>query len=97
MMNSYVFEAQARMRMVSNHVSSGIIKQVHIPPYFYDQKINGLVRESLQRGVDNLCLEAIAADLYGISNQEYNILLGCFGLTNEEKEDLLIAYKKVKK
>lgn len=87
-MNSLVFEFQARSLLVTNHVSAGIIKQIHVPAQIDCEALALLVDEQLS-GIDNeYAIEAYVADLYSVSEQEFSALVHCLDFSEEESKQL---------
>ncbi len=93
-MNSMIFEFQARSMLVSNHVSAGIVKQIHVPPPCVDRNIIELVDKRLAgQDVEN-AIELAVAQLYGLSIDEYQMILDSFDMDNEQRADLVRHYCK---
>ena len=93
-MNSMIFEYQARSMLVSNHVAAGVIKRIHIPIVKPDKNIIALVDRKLSgEDVENE-LELAVARLYGLSPKEYQIILSSFNYSDEIKSFLAEEYLK---
>lgn len=90
--NSAVFEYQARCFLVSNHVSSGIIKRIHMPRAVVDEYIIGLVDRQLSGENLEAKIESAIAHMYGISLGMYTTILDSFRFSDGEKEELLSEY-----
>lgn len=87
-MNSIVFEFQARSLLVTNHVSAGIIKQIRIPEQIEFDTLATLVDERLS-GIDNeFTIEAYVADMYSVSEPSFTTLMQCFDFSDEEMKQL---------
>ena len=96
-MNSMVFEYQARSLLVSNHVAAGIVKQIHVPKISVDETIIDLVERKLHgEDVEN-DIELLVAKLYGVSAEAYKIILDSFELSEEEKNILAERYEIISK
>lgn len=91
-MNSMIYEYQARGMLVSNHVSAGIMKRIHVPCPQIDNEVIALVDKQLNGGHVEIELELAAAKLYKISIENYRTILECFDLTDEEKNNLIKKY-----
>ncbi len=91
-MNSTIYEYQARSMLVSNHVSAGVVKRIRVPAPGVRPEILELVDRQLQgEDVEDL-LELAVARLYGIPAEAYRLVLDALKLTEEEKERLLRGY-----
>lgn len=91
-MNSMIFEYQARGMLVSNHVSAGIIKQIHVPNPVIIPEIVDMVDRQLQGEDMERMLELEIAKLYGISSNEYEIIINSFDIPEETKLFLISRY-----
>jgi Alw26I/Eco31I/Esp3I family type II restriction m6 adenine DNA methyltransferase len=91
-MNSTVFEYQARSMLVSNHVSAGIVKKIHVPMPCIKDDIVELVDRQLQGEDIEESIELAVAKLYGISTKAYEIIINSFDLDDEKKESLIQKY-----
>lgn len=90
-MNSMVFEYLVRDSLVTNHVPAGIVKQVPVPEEPINQELQAMV-DSMLKGTGNQWdIEALVAEMYGISDEEFAEITKSFVLSDEEKEDLLCA------
>lgn len=93
--NSFVFEAQARMYLATAHVSLGVVRGVHVP-VLSDQKII----EDLAELVD-LCsegnksaldiVEVKVAKLFGLTREDFALLLASFDKLSEHETDSLLS------
>lgn len=93
-MNSLVFEYQVRSMLGSNHVSAGIIKKVKVPNVGTDFEIIKMVNRQLAgEDVDNT-IDFVIARLYGLSPDEYKIVVDSFNFEEEEKKTLENGYLK---
>lgn len=95
-MNSFVFELQARALLVTNHVSAGVIKKLKLPDLdricdyiaeMYDSFIN-------KNDVTEEDLECIVAKAYNLSLEEFSKVLTAFTLTSKEVKSLINHAKK---
>jgi len=91
-MNSLIFEYQARSMLVSNHVAAGIVKQIHIPIPDVDARIIELVDRQLNGENLELSLELVAAKLYGIAPDDYRTIVESFALSQESRDYLIQTY-----
>lgn len=91
-MNSMVYEYQAKGKLVSNHVATGIVKKIHVPAPILDKKILELVDRQLKGEDVEAFLELAVAKKYGISVDEYRIIIDSFDLPKEKKEYLIGNY-----
>lgn len=83
-MNSMIFEYQARSMLVSNHVSAGIVKQIRVPRPSVDMDIIELVDKQLAGEDVEDAIELAVAHLYNLSADEYEIILDSFKLEQEK-------------
>lgn len=88
-MNSLVFEFQARSLLVTNHVSAGIIKQIRVPKQIDDSALATLVDERLIGKDNEFTIEAYAADMYSLSEPSFSALIKCFDYSEEESRRLI--------
>lgn len=93
-MNSLIFEYQARSMLVSNHVASGIVKQIHVPVPDVDTDVIELVDRQLNGENMELLLELAAAKLYGIAPEDYQAIVESFALTQESRDFLIQTYSE---
>lgn len=98
--NSFVFEIQARAMLVTNHVSSGVLKKVHVP---YDaangsDRIAALVdrRISGETSVDAL-LECEIAKAYGLDYGTFMMVVDMFALEESERSALSVLARTILK
>lgn len=91
-MNSMIFEYQARSMLVSNHVAAGIVKRIHVPPPAIDPNVLDLVNRRLNGEDVEWMLEAAVANLYGISAESYEAIVNSFDYPEEWKTRLLQNY-----
>ncbi len=98
-MNSMVFEFQARRQLVTNHVPSGVLKTIPIPPSKndYAERIVALVDSALTSGDTDAMdeLECLVAKAYNLSAADFLHVVGTFALTDEELTKLRIAAEKI--
>lgn len=93
-MNSMVFELQARSRIVSNHVPAGIIKQIRIPAFSKESKLLKAVDTALIHPESEWAIEPIVATLYGLTKEQFKVIAQNFTLTAEEKHLLSDAIEE---
>jgi len=94
-MNSLIFEYQARSMLVSNHVAAGIVKKIHVPSPKIDREIVTLVDRQLSGEDVEVELEIAIAKLYGISPDEYRLVLSRFDYPEDIKNTLAEKYTEI--
>jgi len=94
-MNSFVFEFQARSILVSNHVSAGVIKKVHIPELKIDNELLNLIDVQLNGGDVDSLIEVYVAKMYGLSKDQFTDLISIFDLEVEDKTKLFQAIELI--
>lgn len=82
-MNSYVFEFQARKQLVSNHVPVGVIRKIKIPSLKIDDDLIHLVNQQLCGDDVNTQIEIYIAKMYGLNLTEFIAIVETF---NEDIE-----------
>lgn len=87
-MNSIVFEFQARGQLVSNHVSAGVIKQLRIPVQMDDERLQELVCNNMKTNKLEWEIEIRVAQLYGISREQFLNIISRFEFSREELDEL---------
>lgn len=90
--NSYVFEFQARMKLVSNHVPSGILKKLRIP-FGEFESIGDISRKILQGENLSSELEVCVAISYGLSLEEFETILNTFIISDEDRKSIITCWK----
>lgn len=100
--NSFVFEAQARAKLATSHVSLGAVRQVRMPRLddkAVVRRLSSLVDRCMAGEPDALVeVELAVARLYGLKCEEFQEVLSSFEkLSPEERETLLSsgAWKSV--
>ena len=93
-MNSMIFEYQARSMLVSNHVSAGIVKQIRVPRPSVDMNIIELVDKQLAGQDVEDAIELAVAHLYNLSADEYEIIVDSFKLDQEKRTNIVRQYRK---
>lgn len=93
-MNSMIFEYQARSMLVSNHVSAGIVKQIRVPRPSVDMNIIELVDKQLAGQDVEDAIELAVAHLYNLSVDEYEIIVGSFKLEQEKRANIVRQYRE---
>lgn len=93
-MNSMIFEYQARSMLVSNHVSAGIVKQIRVPRPSVDMDIIELVDKQLAGEDVEDAIELAVAHLYNLSADEYEIILDSFKLEQEKRANIVRQYRE---
>lgn len=94
-MNSFVFEAQVRMRLATAHVSLGVVRKARVPPL----NDRGLTAELAQlvarceKGDEEALttVEVRVAQLYGLSHEDFALLLSAFEKVEEEEKRALLT------
>lgn len=95
-MNSFIFEFQARALLVTNHISSGTIKKIKIPCLDESIKILAEMYDMFMASnqISEQDLECIVASLYGFNEEEFYEVLSVFKLESEEEKLLKEKAKK---
>lgn len=94
--NSLVFESQARAYLATGHVSLGVVRRVHVPD-LSNKGIVGLLSEVVKRCISGnpqaqVEAEVRVAEAYGLTRDEFAGVIESFPkLTHEEKAELLDA------
>lgn len=91
--NSCVFEYQARQQFVSNHVPAGVMKKMKVPINLFNLQIVSLVEEQLLGINREAEIEMRVAKLYGFSLDEFNEIINTFDFQENEIETLRAAWK----
>ena len=94
-MNSTVFEYQARSMLVSNHVSAGIVKQIRVPQPCVDTNIVELVDKQLHGEDVEEAIELAIAQLYGLPADEYKTVIDSFGFDDIKKTRIIRRYREI--
>lgn len=94
-MNSMVFEYQARSMLVSNHVSAGIVKQIRVPQPCIDANIIELVDKQLHGEDVEEAIELAVAQLYGLSADEYKTVVDSFDFDDIKKTRIVQQYREI--
>lgn len=94
-MNSMVFEYQARSMLVSNHVSAGIVKQIRVPQPCIDANIIELVDKQLHGEDVEEAIELAVAQLYGLSADEYKTVVDSFNFDDIKKTRIVQQYHEI--
>jgi len=97
-MNSMVFEFQARRQLVTNHVASGVLKNIPIPAVqeHYIKKIAPLVDDIICGHADTENeLECLVGFAYGLSCNEFLRIAKTFSLSEEEWAKLSSVATKI--
>lgn len=92
-MNSYLFEFQARRKLVSNHVPVGILKKIKVPNFLQDEELIQMVTACLSGEQCQALLEIKVARLYGVDHDEFFEILKFFDIDPQEMEELKRAWK----
>lgn len=93
-MNSMIFEYQARSMLVSNHVSAGIVKQIRVPRPCVDMNIVELVDKQLAGQDVEDSIELAVAHLYNLSVNEYEIIVNSFKLDQKRRAKIIQLYRE---
>jgi DNA (cytosine-5)-methyltransferase 1 len=100
-MNSYIFEFQAKRQLVTNHVPSGVLKNIPIPPMRVSNvaKIAPLVdmvmAANRNRNDIECKIECLVGIAYGLSLDEFLHIVSTFSLLPEETETLRETATKI--
>lgn len=90
-MNSYVFEFQARKQLVSNHVPVGVVRKIKIPLLSKDGELISLVECKLNGRDVEADIEVYVAKMYGLKWEEFFNIVSAF---NEENKTLELLEQK---
>lgn len=93
-MNSMIFEYQARSMLVSNHVASGIVKRIHVPWPRVDKNIIELVDKQLAGQDVEDAIELAVAHLYNLSADVYESIVNSFKLDNKRRANIIRQYRE---
>lgn len=92
-LNSFVFEAQIRATLATNHVSQGAIKRCTVPfQIFEDEGLRAFFAMHSKRPHSNseVYMEVAVAKAYNLDKSEFQILLNTFDkLSARERDNLL--------
>ncbi len=77
-MNSYVFEFQARKQLVSNHVPVGVVRKIKIPLLSKDRELISLVECKLNGQDVEPDIEVYVAKMYGLKWEEFLNIISTF-------------------
>lgn len=95
-MNSLVFEIQIRSKLATNHVSQGVIRNCSVPyAIFENQKSRLMLANMVQSGFadfqEEARLEVMVAKFYGLSRDEFEIILKSFPKLESEEVAILTS------
>lgn len=93
-MNSMIYEYQARSMLVSNHVSAGIVRKIRVPQPCFETNIIELVDKQLAGQDVEDAIELAVARLYNLSADEYEIIVDSFELDNEKRSNIVRQYRE---
>jgi DNA-cytosine methyltransferase len=97
-MNSLVFEAQVRGRLATAHVSLSTVRQARIPDLSDRKMIRQLAQlvDKLIAGeeANSPVLEVLVAQLYGLSHDEFGLLLSSYEKLTQEEIDTLLSSRE---
>ena len=85
--NSMIFEFQARGKLVSNHVSAGVIKTLKIPN-LDNYALVDLVNKRLINESSDLLIEVLVAKMYGLNKSDFFSIVSSFDYSESEVEIL---------
>ena len=88
-LNSRVFEFQARLHLVSNHVPAGILRQIRIPQTC-DNLLKGRICQEVDRALSGAheseeIIESLVAKAYGLTDLEYGEIVKKFTAADADK------------
>lgn len=94
-MNSLVFEAQARMYLATAHVSLGAIRQVRVP-HMTDPEVIDAIARLVERCENEdeaalAALEVYVARLYGLTREEFALVLSSFEKLEDAEKAVLLS------
>lgn len=93
--NSFVFEAQVRAYLATGHISLGAVRRVRVPPLS-----DPIVIKTLSTLVDRcladeasalLAVEVKVARLYGLTKEDFRLLLSSFEKIDNSEASLLLS------
>lgn len=94
-MNSFVFESQARAHLATAHVSLGVVRSVHIPPLDDRQTVKSLAalvdRCTKDEDAALLDAEVAVARLYGLQRADFEKVISSFEKVEQEEKAALLA------
>lgn len=93
-MDSLIYEYQARSKLVSNHVSAGIVKQIRVPDIGIDDELVRLVDLALNGKDVQREIEVEVALLYGVDPHDFEVIVSSFSLGQDDQKDLIDSYSK---
>lgn len=93
--NSLVFEAQARTHLATAHVSLGAVRQVRVPR-FEQEEVVGELASMVDKAMDGVAgaeaeLEVLVARLYGLGREDFALLLDSFEKIDESERNVFLA------
>ena len=98
-MNSYVFEFQAKLHLVTNHVPAGVLKKIHIPADVDHELRKQICDETTKllcaESKDESRLECLVAKAYGLTATEFFQVINRFVVSDSTREQLSVAASKV--
>ena len=88
--NSFVFEFQARLHLVSNHVPAGVIKNLCVPENCSKELKNEISRAvakviGTHEFVDEAMIECLVGKAYGLDIEEFKDVVDLFKLQDGER------------
>jgi len=93
--NSLVFEAQARTYLATAHVSLGAVRQVRVPAFEGDDTVSmlcGLVDRVMSGEAQaEVELEVRVALLYGLSREDFSLVLTSFDKLEQAEREAFLA------
>ena len=81
--------------LISNHVAAGIVKNIHVPRPKINRKIVTLVDRQLSGEDVEVEIEIAVAKLYGLSPNEYRLVLSRFDYPEDIKNILAEKYAEI--
>ena len=93
-MNSMIFEFQARGQLVSNHVSSGVIKQLRIPRLAENEEILTKVDNQMAGQNEEWNIEVLIAKMYGLTKEQFMSVACRYNLSENESAQLQKAINR---
>ncbi|MEB4783498.1 Alw26I/Eco31I/Esp3I family type II restriction adenine-specific DNA-methyltransferase [Paenibacillus jamilae] len=99
-MNSFVFEAQVRTNLATNHVSLGVVRNAYVPP-LDNVEIVASLSELVDRCFQNDLLayslvEVEVAKIYGLTYSDFTKLLSLYTKLSENEKEILLREARTK-
>ena len=94
--NSLAFECQAKTYLATGHVSLGAVRRVPIPAFSSPEILDSLVPvvdlALAGQGESELLLEVLVAKLYGLTRDDFCLVLQSFDKVSKAEREVLLAH-----